>query len=173
MNYDILYSAQEIEKRVQDVSRKIVECYDGKSVVAVCVLKGAFVFFADLVRHLPELDLELDFVRLSSYQDATQSSGRVIFAKDIEIDIAGKHVLLVEDIVDTGKTMRFLMNVLLARNPASVRICSLIDKTERREENMVVDFSCFSVEEGFIVGYGLDYAEKYRNLSAVYSLHLV
>ncbi len=164
MECNVLYSAGEIQEKIQDLASQITEFYADKPVVGICVLKGAFVFFSDLVRQMPDLDLELDFVRLSSYQDATESSGRVVFSKDIEIDIEGKHVLVIEDIVDSGRTMMFLTDVFKARKPASVRICSLIDKTERRVEELTVDFSCFSIEGGFVVGYGLDYAEKYRHL---------
>ncbi len=164
MECKVLYSAGEIQEKIQKLALQLTEFYTGKSVVGVCVLKGAFVFFSDLVRQMSELDLELDFVRLSSYQDATESSGKVVFSKDIEIDIEGKHVLIIEDIVDSGRTMMFLAEVFKARKPASVRICSLIDKTERRAKELTVDFSCFSLQEGFVVGYGLDYAEKYRHL---------
>ncbi len=165
MECNVLYPAVEIQEKVRGLADQIMEFYAGKSVVAVCVLKGAVVFFSDLVRQMPDLDLELDFVRLSSYQDATESSGKVVFSKDIEIDIEGKHVLIIEDIVDSGRTMMFLTDVFKARKPASVRICSLIDKTERRVQgDLKVDFSCFSLQKGFVVGYGLDYAEKYRHL---------
>ncbi|HCO12470.1 MAG TPA: hypoxanthine phosphoribosyltransferase, partial [Desulfonauticus sp.] len=133
------------------------------------VLKGAFLFFADLVRAI-DLNLEVDFVRLSSYANQKSRTGKVIFSKDMELPIEGKHLLLVEDIVDTGHSMAYLKKVLEARKAESVKICALIDKKERREVDVEVDYAGFVLEKGFIVGYGLDYAEKYRNLSGVFEL---
>jgi hypoxanthine phosphoribosyltransferase len=166
-----VYSREDIKQRVEALGREISERYRSVSepVVAVCVLKGAFIFFADLVRSL-DFDPELDFVRLASYGQETVSQGRVLFSKDMEVNIQGKHVLIVEDIIDTGYTAQFLTRVLQARNPLSVAFCTLVDKASRREVDVKIDFVGFSLAGGFIVGYGLDYAEQYRQLSSICEL---
>ena len=164
-----VFSSRVIAERVRELGQVINRAYYGQSLVAVCVLKGAFVFFADLVREL-DLDVEIDFVRLSSYADKTSSQGRMIFSKDMEVSIENRHVLIVEDIVDTGYSMEYLIKVLQARGPSSVRIASLVDKRERRRTDVQVDFPGFILDKGFIVGYGLDFAEKYRHKSAIYDL---
>ncbi len=153
-----------IAQRVGELAEAIDQTYGNTPLVAVCVLKGAFIFFSDLVRCLKNPLLELDFVRLSSYGMNSASSRHVIFNKDIETDIRGKHVLIVEDIVDSGLTMRFLADAFAARDPLSLRIAALVDKSERREAAIHVDFAGFQLPGGFIVGYGLDYAERYRGL---------
>lgn len=159
----------DINEALDRLGREISECYRGAdTVVAVCVLKGAFMFFSDLVRRI-EAPLRLDFVRLASYGDAI-SSGDLVFSKDVETSLAGRHVLIVEDIVDTGRSMDFLKRTFEERGPASVRIAALVDKHERREVELTVDFPAFRLEEGFLVGYGMDYAEKYRELDAIYEL---
>ena len=168
-----LIDEQDIARRVGELGREIGRHYEGEPLIAVCVLKGAFLFFSDLVRALPpELDLCLDFVRLASYGDRTHGNEKVEFKKDLETDIEGKHVLVVEDIVDTGRSMDYFLKVLALRRPKSVRICALIDKSERREVELTVDFVGFALDKGFVVGYGLDYAEKYRGLPSVYDLIL-
>jgi hypoxanthine phosphoribosyltransferase len=174
MELQEIFSDAEIQARVQEIGRKISEDYRGESVVAVCVLKGAFAFFSDLVRNIDDqVDLQVDFVRLASYADQTSRSGRMVFSKDMEIDIQDKNVLVIEDIVDTGHSMQYLKKVLDARGPKSVRIAAMIDKTERREVHDVnVDYPGFALSEGFIVGYGLDYAERYRNLAGIFDLKL-
>lgn len=159
-----------LHRRVAELGAQITREYRGKPLVAVCVLKGAFLFFADLVRHIENEALELDFVRMASYGSGTTRSRQTIFSKDMEVDVAGKHVLLVEDIVDTGHSMKFLSEVLQQREAASIRVCAAIDKHERREVDLTVDFAGFPLQKGFIVGYGMDYAEKYRELDAVYEL---
>jgi hypoxanthine phosphoribosyltransferase len=174
MELQEIFSDAEIQARVQEIGRKISEDYRGESVVAVCVLKGAFAFFSDLVRNIDDqVDLQVDFVRLASYADQTSRSGRMVFSKDMEIDIQDKNVLVIEDIVDTGHSMQYLKKVLDARGPKSVRIAAMIDKTERREvHDVAVDYPGFALSEGFIVGYGLDYAERYRNLAGIFDLKL-
>lgn len=169
MGLEVLFSKEQIAKRVEELGKKITLDYKGQELVAVCVLKGAFVFFADLVRAI-NLDLEIDFVRLSSYANQKSRTGRVIFSKDMEVPVENKHLLIIEDIVDTGHSMAYLKKVLSARGAKSVKICTLIDKRERREVEVQVDYAGFVLEKGFIVGYGLDYAEKYRNLPGVYEL---
>ena len=159
-----VFSRAEIERRVNELAAAIDAKYGEESLVAICVLKGAFIFFSDLVRKLTNPNLELDFVRLSSYGKSTESSGHVVFSKDAEIDIRGKHTLIVEDIVDSGQTMEFLCDQFKARRPKSIAIASLVDKLERRISGVKVDFPGFSLNKGFLVGYGMDYAEKYRTL---------
>jgi len=164
--------ASAIRARVAELGAEISAHYQGQPLVCVCVLKGAFLFFADLVRHI---DLgtggpEIDFVRLASYGNATSPGCQAVFSKDIEVDVAGKHVLVVEDIVDTGRSAEFLLGVLEKRGAASLKMCAFIDKHERREVGVTVDFAGFPIQKGFIVGYGMDYAEKYRELDAVYEL---
>lgn len=166
----MLVGEKQIHERVLSLAQDINEIYGEESLVAVCVLKGAFVFFSDLARAIKNSNLQLDFVRLSSYGMNSVSSKHVIFNKDIEIDIYDKHVLIVEDIVDSGHTMRFLLDQFSARNPRSLRIASLIDKYERREADIKVDFAGFKFSKGFMVGYGLDYAENFRTLPAIYEI---
>lgn len=162
--------SETLHRRVAELGAQISARYKGKPLVAVCVLKGAFLFFADLVRHIENEALELDFVRMASYGSGTTRGRQTIFSKDMEVDVAGKHVLLVEDIVDTGHSVEFLLEVLEKRGAESISICAVIDKHERREVSLTVDFAGFPIQKGFIVGYGMDYAEKYRELDAVYEL---
>jgi len=165
-----VFSQEQIAERVQELAAEIDACYGQEPLVAICVLKGGFVFFSDLVRALQNKNLELDFVRLSSYGKGASSSKHVIFSKDVEIDICDKHVLIVEDIVDSGHSMRFLLGQFAARKARSLRLAALVDKNERREIDVHVDFAGFKLTQGFIVGYGLDYAEHYRNLPAVFEI---
>ncbi|CAI3220364.1 hypoxanthine phosphoribosyltransferase [Desulfovibrio legallii] len=167
-----VFSQEMIAVRVRELAAEIDALYGQEPLVAVCVLKGGFIFFSDLVRALHNEKMELDFVRLSSYGKKASSSKHVIFSKDVEIDIAGKHVLIVEDIVDSGYSMQFLLGQFAARRPRSVRLAALVDKGERREVDVKVDFAGFKLKEGFIVGYGLDYAEHYRMLPGVYEVTL-
>ena len=158
-----------LHRRVAELGAEITARYAGEPLVVVCVLKGAFLFFADLVRHI-RCPMEIDFVRMASYGNGTSRSRQTIFSKDMEVDVAGKHVLLVEDIVDTGRSAEFLLEVLSRRGAKSIRLCAVVDKRERREIDLTVDFAGFPIQKGFIVGYGMDYAEKYRELDAVYEL---
>lgn len=167
-----VFGAIEIRARIAEMAQAIDAMYGEQPLVAICVLKGAFIFFSDLVRNLKNPSLEVDFVRLSSYGMNSATSKHVIFSKDIEVDILGKHVLIVEDIVDSGHTMRFLLDQLAARNPASMAVAALVDKHERREAEIDVTFSGFSLPEGFIVGYGMDYAEHFRGLPDICELEM-
>lgn len=162
-----LYSSEMIEARVNEIAGQINQDYAGKPLVVICVLKGAFMFFADLVRRLT-VEPEIDFVRIASYGQNDVSSGTISFSKDVELSLAGKDVLLVEDVVDSGLTMDFLVRQLQARGANSLRIAALVDKFERREVKVHVDYAGFTLSSGFIVGYGLDYAERYRELPAVF-----
>lgn len=166
---EVVLSEAAIARRVRELGAEIGRDYAGQPLVLVGILNGAFIFTADLARAI-DLPLEVDFIRVASYGQATCSSGTVSLTKDIELAIGGKHVLLVEDIVDTGRTLACLTGMLAARGPASLKICALIDKKERREVAAAVDYAGFAVAEGFLVGYGLDCAEQYRNLPAVYRL---
>ncbi|BDQ34420.1 hypoxanthine phosphoribosyltransferase [Pseudodesulfovibrio portus] len=163
-------TAEQIAERNKALGQEITKSYDGgEPLVCICVLKGAFLFYSDIVRQI-DRDIEVDFVRLASYGTATSRSEDIVFSKDLEISIEGKDVLVIEDIVDTGHSMDFLLRVLRMRNPKSLKICALIDKHERREKKIQVDFAGFKLTEGFIVGYGLDYAERYRELGGIYEL---
>ena len=172
----ILVSESEIRERVIDMARKIDEsypqsrpgCAEQDRLIMICVLKGAFIFFGDLVRHMNARPV-LDFIGMSSYGMNTSPGEVIDMTKDVTLELEGRDVLVVEDIVDTGHSMRFLLDRLLDRTPRSLRLCSLVDKQERRKADVTVDFSGFSLD-GFIVGYGLDYAERYRELPAIYTL---
>jgi hypoxanthine phosphoribosyltransferase len=158
-----------IRARVEELGRQITADYRGKQLVLLGVLNGAFVFAADLCRAI-DLDLEIDFIRVASYGSNTESSGVIRLTKAPELDVSGKEVLLVEDIVDTGATMAWLREHLRSSGAASVRICALIDKKERRTVPVEVEYAGFHLDKGFLVGYGLDCGERHRNLPAVYTL---
>ncbi len=162
-------SDEKIQNRVQELAVHISQDYQGKDLLLVGVLKGAFIFLADLVRHL-EIPAEVDFIRIASYGASTESSGGVSLSKDLECPIDGRDVLVVEDIVDTGVTMRWLIAHLKSRKPRTVKICALIDKYERRTVEVPVDYAGFRIPSGFVVGYGLDFAEKYRGLRGIYEV---
>jgi hypoxanthine phosphoribosyltransferase len=164
-------SKEEIEKSIVEIAGRISADYQNRDVVLVGVLKGAFVFLSDLIRQLT-IPVKVDFVRTASYGSGTSSSGNVRLTKTLEIDIAGTDVLVIEDIVDTGITLRWLTDHLAGLGPSSIKICTLIDKRERRKVELDVDYACNVVDKGFLVGYGLDYAEDYRQLPAVYHLKL-
>lgn len=160
-NIEILIDRAAIASRVAELGRQIAADYAGRELLVVGVLTGAFTFTADLVRAL-DLSLEVDFIRVASYGDATCSSGQICLSQDLASQVAGRHLLLVEDIVDTGRTLAWLQAHLLARQPDSLKVCALLDKSERREVAVAVDYIGFPVAEGFLVGYGLDYGGRYR-----------
>jgi hypoxanthine phosphoribosyltransferase len=162
----VLLSRERIAARTKELAEKIAADYRGKDLVLVGVLKGAFVFLADLARHL-DLPVEIDFVALSSYGQSTRTSGVVRITKDLDLDITGKHVLVVEDIVDTGLTLDYLRRMLQERGPSSVEICALLNKPEARKVDIEVKYLGFDVPSRFVVGYGLDYAERFRQLPFV------
>lgn len=163
----LLYSREIIDRRVKELAGAISCDLAGRDVVLIGVLKGAFIFLADLVRHLT-IPHTVDFVRLASYGSGSVSSGKITFSKDIETDIEGKDIVIVEDIIDTGISIAFLRERLEERRPDSVRICALIDKRQRRERAVTADYVGFALDEGFIVGYGLDFDEKFRCLPEIY-----
>lgn len=161
-----------IARKVDDVARQISSDYRNADLVVIGVLKGAFIFMADLTRRLDVNRMAIDFVQLASYGHKSDSSGKIDLLKDIEIDIRGKDVLIVEDILDTGLTLKYLKQHLLRRHPLSVKTCVLIDKKERRRADVNAEYVCHIAAEGFLVGYGLDYAESYRNLPGIFNLKL-
>jgi hypoxanthine phosphoribosyltransferase len=166
---ELILSRETIARRVAELGMAITSDYTGRQLMVVGILKGAFIFTADLVRAI-ELPLEVDFIRVASYGSNACSSGELTLTKDIELPLAGKDLLLVEDIVDTGRTIACLKELFKRHQPHSVRICTLIDKQERREVPLEVDYVGFSIKEGFLVGYGLDFAEQHRHYQEVYHL---
>jgi hypoxanthine phosphoribosyltransferase len=160
---EVLIPADRLRERVQELARQIEADYRDSGVVMVGVLKGALMFMVDLARAI-DLPVELDFMAISSYGNATESSGVVRILKDLDTSIEGRHILVVEDIVDTGLTLSYLREVLLTREPASLRICCLLDKREARKSDVPLDYVGFEIPTRFVVGYGLDFAEIYRNL---------
>lgn len=160
----VLITKDEIAAKVRELGQQITRDYAGKQPVLVCILKGASVFFTDLIREI-DLPLTLDFMAISSYGSATKTSGVVRILKDLDNDILGKDVIVVEDIVDTGITLSYLTKTLMQRGAKSLRIATLLDKPERRKvKDLKVDYMCFHIPDAFVVGYGLDYDQVYRNL---------
>lgn len=162
-------SEEEIKEQISRVAKEISNDYEGKKPVLIGVLKGSFIFTADLSRSL-SIPSQVDFVGASSYGANTSTSGEVAITKDVSLDIEGKDVLVLEDIVDTGLTLIKIIAYLKRFNPKSVKICALLNKHERRSADITVDYECFAIPKGFLVGYGLDYAEDYRNLPAIFNL---
>ena len=163
-----LISRQAIQKRIQEIGEQITRDYQGRDLILAGILKGAFMFTADLCREI-KTDHKIDFIGASSYE-GTDSTGQIVFTKQPDLEFMDRDILLVEDIVDTGNTLIKIIEFVNLLNPRSVAVCTLIDKHERRKNKIDVAYSCFSLEKGFIVGYGLDYNEKYRNLSEIYDL---
>ena len=162
----ILYTEEELKSRVKELGAQITADYRGKAPVLASVLRGSYIFMADLTRAI-DLPIAVDFMAVSSYGSGTMSSGQVEIKKDLSDSIEGKDLLIVEDILDSGNTLYYLLDVLRARKPASIRICTLMDKPSRRQKPIRADYVGFSIPDAFIVGYGLDYDEKYRNLPYV------
>jgi hypoxanthine phosphoribosyltransferase len=169
MAREILISHQDIEARVEALAQEISADYSGKEPILIGILNGVVFFFADLVMRMT-IPCKIDFVRAASYGSRTSSSGTVNFIKDVEIPVQEQDLLIVEDIVDTGLTLEKIVKSLEEKKPASVKICALIDKKERREQAVAIDYRGFEVEKGFLVGYGLDYDEQYRYLPDIYVL---
>ena len=161
-------SVKAISKRVTELGRQITDDYRGKDPILVGILKGAFVFLSDLMRNI-DLSVQIDFIRISTYKSGMKP-GEIDLIMDISMPIRDRHVILVEDIVDTGVTLKFISDRILERTPASYRICALIDLKQRREVNVKLDYVGFELENGFIVGYGLDMAEEGRNLPNLYNI---
>lgn len=167
---EILITAPEIQARIGELAAKINQDYAGKELLVVGILRGAFIFMADLVRRL-EMPVVIDFVAVSSYGQATRSSGVVRIIKDLDESVAGRQVLLVEDIVDSGLTLKYLCEHLRAKQPADLRVCTLLDRPDRRQVDINPDYNGFTVPDHYVVGYGLDCDQRYRNLPGIYILH--
>lgn len=163
MHRRVLISRQEIQSRVKYLAGQISSDYAGKEPILIGILNGVIFFFADLIMSLT-IPSKMDFIRASSYGSNKESSGSIKLVKDVELPVKGQDIIVVEDIVDTGLTLSYLVKSLKSRKPASLKICALIDKKERREREVAIDYCGFKVHEGFLVGYGLDYAEQYRYL---------
>ena len=160
---DVLYSEHQLAERIEQMGRDITRDFSGERIVLVGVLKGCFVFYSDLARFI-DLPQDNDFIRISSYGDNTESSGVVQLNNDLSLDVQGRNVILVEDIVDTGLSMKYLLENLSTRKPASLSVCNLLDKPENRQVEVPIDYKGFEIPNEFVVGYGLDYAGTYRNL---------
>ena len=167
MSKEILFSREAIQKRVQELAGQISGDYAGRDLFVIGILKGAFIFMADLVREIT-IPCKIDFVRVASYGASSASSGKVVMTKDIETSIKGRDILIVEDIVDTGLTLQYLVERLKERNPNSLKICVFLDKRQRRKVSFEADYVGFTIDDGFVVGYGLDFNEQYRFFSDVY-----
>lgn len=159
----VLVPEEEVDKKIAELGKKISEDYAGKQVHLICILKGGVFFMCELAKRIT-VPVSMDFMSVSSYGDGTTSSGIVKIAKDLDESLEGKEVLIVEDIIDSGRTLYYLMEVLQKRKPNSMRLCTLLDKPERRVKDVKVDYVGFNIPDEFVVGYGLDYAQKYRNL---------
>ena len=159
----VLISEEEVDARIRELGEKISKEYEGKEIHLICVLKGGVFFMCELAKRIT-VPVSMDFMCVGSYGDGTKSSGVVRLAKDLDESIENKEVLIVEDIIDSGNTLYYLMDVLRQRKPASLRLCTLLDKPDRRVKDVHVDWTGFEIPDEFVVGYGLDYAQKYRNL---------
>lgn len=159
----VLLSEEKVNEKIAEMGKRISEDYAGKSVHLICILKGSAFFTCELAKRIT-VPVSMDFMSVSSYGDGTKSSGVVRIAKDLDETLEGKDVIVIEDIIDSGRTLSYLMEILSKRNPASLRLCTLLDKPDRRVTRVKVDYVGFEIPDEFVVGYGLDYAQKYRNL---------
>lgn len=162
-NITVMYSEEQVQKRIDELGRQISEDYAGKTIHMVCVLKGASMFFCELAKRIT-VPVYFDFIKVSSYGNGTISSGNIKVSKDVDDPVEGDDVIIVEDIIDTGNTLACLMELFKERNPNSLKLAVLLDKPDRREVKVQVDYTGYVIEDKFVVGYGLDYAQKYRNL---------
>jgi len=170
MKQELLIHQETIKSRIKELARRISSDYSGKEPVFVGILNGSVFFFADIAREMT-IPLKIDFIRAASYGSGNSSSGSVRLTKGLEIPVKDKPVILVEDIVDTGLTLSKILDIITEQSPESIKICALIDKQERRKKDITIDYCGFQVEEGFLVGYGLDYNEQFRCLNDIYKLH--
>ncbi len=159
----VMIDEEKVEKRIKEIGRQISEDYAGRHVHLICVLKGGVFFMCELAKRI-SVPVSMDFMSVGSYGDGTSSSGVVRIAKDLDEPLEGKDVIVVEDIIDSGRTLSYLLDVLARRHPASMKLCTLLDKPDRRVKEVKVDYTGFEIPDKFVVGYGLDYAQKYRNL---------
>eukprot|EP00656_Telonema_subtile_P029858 TRINITY_DN32920_c0_g2_i2.p1 TRINITY_DN32920_c0_g2~~TRINITY_DN32920_c0_g2_i2.p1 ORF type:complete len:187 (+),score=51.30 TRINITY_DN32920_c0_g2_i2:88-648(+) len=162
----VLFTPEEIQTRCRELAAEISRDHEGQEVIVVGLLKGAFLVLADVARHLTVPNM-VDFIAVSSYGSGKESSGSVKLKKDLSIDPAGKHIIIIEDLIDTGGTLKWIQNFLSTKNPASVKLCCLLAKTERRSESVQLDYLGYDCPDGFVVGYGMDFAEHYRTLPFV------
>lgn len=162
----VLINEQQLQKRVDEIARQIEEEYKGKEITLICILKGSVFFTVDLARKIRG-DVKLEFIRVSSYNDGTESSGEIKMKLDLKDSIQGKDVIVIEDIIDTGRTLSYLIEYLKMKKPNSVKLCTLLDKPERRVQKVKVDYTGFQIPDKFVIGYGLDFDERYRNLPYV------
>ena len=169
-NIEVLITQQELDKRISEIAEEINRDFAGKEVTLVCVLKGGVMFMVDMAKKLNQ-KVEFEFIDVSSYS-GTSSTGKLVINKDLETSVEGKNVILLEDIVDTGRTLSYLIEYLKEKNPASLKLCTLLDKPSRRVVNVDADYIGFTIPDAFIVGYGLDYNQQYRNLPYIGILHL-
>ena len=169
---EILLSREMLAEKVKELGEQITRDYQDKDTVFVGILKGSFIFLADLVRAVRLERMQMNFMMVSSYGSGTRSSGNITIKKDLDIDLAGKHVLIVEDIIDSGNTLTYLKKYLANRQAASVKVCTILDKPSRRETDLVPDYRGFEIPDAFVVGYGLDYDERFRELPDLCILHL-
>lgn len=170
--FKMVVKKEEIHHQISEIAKRISNDYQGKEVVLIGILKGAFIFLADLARQLTLEKIQVDFLQASSYGADTVSSENIALKKDIDVEIRGKDVIVVEDIVDTGLTLAYLIDHLKSFGPSSIKVCAMINKHERRKTQVNVDYVCSTVDKGFLVGYGLDFAEHYRNLPEIYHMKL-
>ncbi|MEE9911694.1 MAG: hypoxanthine phosphoribosyltransferase [Deltaproteobacteria bacterium] len=164
---EILFPRSEISRRVQELADEISRDYAGNEILIIGVLKGAFIFMADLVRAL-SISCQTDFIRAASYGAGSESSGNIVITKDVDLEIRGRDILIIEDIVDTGLTLAHIVDKLKLRHPKSIKVCAFLDKRKRRQVPFEADYVGFSMDDGFVVGYGLDFGEQYRFLPDVY-----
>lgn len=162
----VLLSEEEVNTRIKEIGAQISKDYEGKEIHLICILKGGIFFTCELAKRI-SIPVSMDFMSVSSYGDGTKSSGIVKIVKDLDEAIEGKEVLIVEDIIDSGRTLSYLIEILEKRNPKSIRLCTMLDKPESRVKDVKVDYIGFNIPDEFVVGYGLDYAQKYRNLSYI------
>lgn len=162
----VLFSKEQIAERIKEIAKTIDNDYQDKRPIMVAILKGSVMFYADLLREM-QIHAEMDFMAISSYGNSTKSSGEVKMVKDLDRSIEGRDIIIVEDIVDTGYTINYLKSTLKTRNPASIKVCTLLNKPARRIVDIEPDYCCFNVGDEFVVGYGLDYAQLYRNLPLI------
>ena len=159
----VLIDEKTVDQRIEEIGKEISKAYEGKCVHMICILKGSVFFACELAKRIT-VPVTLDFMSVSSYGNDTKSSGVVQIVKDLDEPLEGKDVLIVEDIIDSGRTLSYLIEILKQRKPASLQLCTLLDKPDRRVKPVHVDYTCFDIPDEFVVGYGLDYAQKYRNL---------
>jgi hypoxanthine phosphoribosyltransferase len=163
LKLETLISEEELQQRIKELGAQITKDYENKEIIVLCILKGGVMFMTDLVKHI-QVPIKMEFMVVSSYGDEYKSSGVVKILKDLDEPIEGKHILIVEDIIDSGRTLRYIKNILKERSPESISICTLLDKIEQRESNVDVQYTGFTIGNEFVIGYGLDYKQYYRNI---------